>query len=101
MNLSNRHRTHLGASLGPANDTDDVDHLVLDVVATHMLMETDELTPSLRVRDDLDLDPLDLVLIALRLEDALGVEFPIGQLENVASVGDFAIVLRRLLRNNS
>jgi acyl carrier protein len=79
--------------------TDEVDDLVLETVAQHMLVSVAEIGLSQRLRDDLDLDPLDLVLIALRLEDLLAVEFPISALETTESVRDFAVVLRALARD--
>jgi acyl carrier protein len=78
--------------------SDDLDDLVLDVVARHVPVSAAALNPTQHIREDLDLDPLDLVLIALRLEDIVQVEFPIAALETIQTVGDFAVVLRGLPR---
>src|SRR5262249_51824543 len=43
---------------------------------------------------DLGLDPLDLVLIALDLEETYRAEFPIAELELVRTVGDLSTLAR-------
>jgi acyl carrier protein len=50
---------------------------------------------------DLDLDPLDLVLIALRIEGILRVEFPIAQLEWVRTVADITRIVRSIAEETS
>jgi acyl carrier protein len=89
MKLSNTEATAL---------RDEVDDLVLETVAQHLLVGVKDVALSQHLRDDLDLDPLDLVLIALRLEDILAVEFPISALDSIESVGDLGVVLRALPR---
>jgi acyl carrier protein len=79
--------------------SDETDDMVRDVVAQHMLVGVSEVALTQSLRDDLDLDPLDLVLIALRLEDIEEVEFPITALEEIETVGDLAAVLRGLERS--
>jgi acyl carrier protein len=46
------------------------------------------------LQHDLGLDPLDLVLVALDLEEIENDEFPIAKLETVRTVEDFARVVR-------
>jgi acyl carrier protein len=75
---------------------EDLDDLVLDVVAHHLCVNRDHVSLSQRVHEDLDLDPLDLVLIALRLEDIEQVEFPVAALEDVERVADLVTVMRIL-----
>jgi acyl carrier protein len=43
---------------------------------------------------DLGLDPLDLVLVVLRLEELECAEFPIADLETVVTVGDLVALVR-------
>jgi len=43
--------------------------------------------PSDELERDLRLQPCDLVLIALKLEELVGVEFPVAALESVKTVG--------------
>jgi acyl carrier protein len=38
---------------------------------------------------DLDLTPLELILIALEIEDAEGIDLPVDALDAVTTVGDF------------
>jgi acyl carrier protein len=61
--------SHLG---GPAESFDETQHLV----------------------HDLALEPLDLVLISLELERAVGFEFPVASLEDAQTVGDVSAVVR-------
>jgi acyl carrier protein len=71
---------------------------VLYVVAKHLQLSSDEVQLAQHVVADLHLDPLDLVLIVLRLEDLEQVEFPIAELDRIQCVGDFAVVMRELRR---
>ena len=48
-----------------------------------------------RLDRDLGLDPLDLVLVVLRLEEIENAEFPVGDLEHVATVEDLVDVVRQ------
>jgi acyl carrier protein len=71
--------------------------LVCHTLALHLGIPDGEVHEQQHLEDALGLDPLDLVLIALRLEE-LGEahmpfplsEFPVGALEGVATVGDLA-----------
>lgn len=47
--------------------------------------------------DELDVDSLDLVEMVRALEDSYGLEIPDAELENVATVGDAATLVTRLL----
>ena len=49
-----------------------------------------EVNAAQRLDEDLGLDPLDVILIVIRLEDQAGVEFPIGSLDCVRTVRDLA-----------
>lgn len=60
-------------------------HLNVDPSAIHPLMSLDE---------DLGLDPLDLVLVVLRLEELGEAEFPVADLESIHSVNDLADLVR-------
>jgi acyl carrier protein len=73
---------------------DSLNRLVCEVVARHLQMEPRAIDPHTTVRQDLELDPLDLVLIALRIEEIERIEFPIARLEHVRTVGDIAKIVR-------
>jgi len=49
---------------------------------------------SQRLDEDLGLDPLDVILIVIRLEEQAGVEFPVGSLDHVRTVRDLAEAIR-------
>jgi len=59
-------------------------------IARHIDVPPSELRSTHHLSRDLGLDPLDLVLVALRLEEGADVEFPIAELESVHTVDDFA-----------
>jgi acyl carrier protein len=76
-------------------------HSVRLALANHLDIEPSELEPSQDLRRDLGLDPLDLVLVALRLEEGAVDEFPIAELETVRTIDDFAKLVRRWSRSRT
>ncbi|MBX3192409.1 MAG: acyl carrier protein [Labilithrix sp.] len=66
------------------------DAIVQNALACHLRTPEASFDAALELERDLGLDPLDLVLIALGLEEAVGVEFPVALLEGVRTVGDVA-----------
>jgi acyl carrier protein len=73
-----------------------LDELVGSVVARHLDISPAAITPSTDLERDLHLDPLDLVLIALRIEELEGREFPIARLEQARSVADLTRIVRAM-----
>jgi acyl carrier protein len=73
---------------------DSFSRLVCEVVAGHLQVEPRSIDSGKTVQGDLELDPLDLVLIALRRVEIEQIEFPIAQLEHVQTVGDSAKIVR-------
>ena len=71
-----------------------LDEMVCEVVARHLDVEPRTIDLQKRVDRDLALDPLDLVLIAIRIEELSGIEFPIARLESVKKVGDLTQIVR-------
>ncbi len=67
---------------------------VRNAVARHLSLDAAQIVPALHLRNDLGLDPLDLVLIALRLEDMEQIDFPIEQLGSVATVAELTRLFR-------
>ncbi len=59
-------------------------------LATHLGLDLKDLHDDQRLREDLGLQPIDLVWVAMRVEAlAVGVgEFPVGPLIRVSTVGD-------------
>ena len=51
-------------------------------------MPADEVTPSKSFVDDLDIDSLSMVEIAVAAQDKFGVEIPDDQLKDLATVQD-------------
>jgi acyl carrier protein len=67
--------------------------LVRAALALHLDVEPEIITPDMRLDEDLGLDPLDLVLVVLRLEEVAEAELPIGELEGVATVGELTAIV--------
>jgi acyl carrier protein len=70
------------------------------VVARHLGVPPEDIAPSARVEGDLGLDPLDLVLIGLRLEELEEREFPVAQLEAVVTVSDLTAIVTQMREGN-
>ncbi|MDQ4009523.1 MAG: acyl carrier protein [Actinomycetota bacterium] len=51
-------------------------------------VETSEITPEKSFVDDLDIDSLSMVEIAVQVEDRFGVKVPDDELANLKTVGD-------------
>jgi acyl carrier protein len=73
-------------------------HMQLEVVrlalALHLSIDPVEIELEHRLDEDLGLDPLDLVLVVLRLEEIEEAEFPVADLETVTTVADLVSVVR-------
>jgi acyl carrier protein len=73
--------------------TDEIE-IVCFALALHLEVDPSEIDEAMHLERDLGLDPLDLVLVVLRLEEIGEGEFPVGDLEDVFTVKDLADVVR-------
>lgn len=73
---------------------DDELEIVRFALAMHLNAPPDVIGESLALDEDLGLDPLDLVLVVLRLEELGDIEFPIADLEGIRTVGDLTDLVR-------
>jgi acyl carrier protein len=69
-------------------------NLVEMAIVRHVGPKCGSVHASQRLDEDLGLDPLDVILIVIRLEEQAGVEFPVGSLDQVRTVGDLADAIR-------
>ncbi len=74
--------------------TDDELDIVRFALALHLRIDPEYIIEEQRLKEDLSLDPLDLVLVALRLEEIGNREFPVDSLANVETVADFVDAVR-------
>lgn len=51
-------------------------------------LDENKIVPAASLKEDLDIDSLDLVEISLALEDALGMSLPEEELEGINTIGD-------------
>ena len=58
------------------------------LVADYLGVNPEELTPEVSLTDDLAADSLDLVELAMSLEEELSLEIPDEELEGIRTVGD-------------
>lgn len=72
------------------NDSIDI---ALFAIALHLERDPDTISLNDRLAEDLGMDPLDLVLVALRIEEWASGEFPVGDLESAVTVGDLVDVV--------
>src|SRR5438046_9486912 len=68
------------------------------VVADHLGVALEDLTPEVSLTDDLAADSLDLLELALALEDDLGLEFPQAALDRIRTYGDLLETVFALTR---
>ena len=81
--------------------SDSLSDTVRCAVAQHLDIESSEVRPTHRFERDLDLRPLDLWLITLRLEEVENVEVPIDELDAVHKVSDLTALLRSAIANDN
>ncbi|WP_146647644.1 acyl carrier protein [Labilithrix luteola] len=72
---------------------EDTFDIVRRELSSHIGWAPAEIGRERRLDRDLGLDPLDLVLLALRLEDREGAEFPVAELAGIRTVGDLVAVV--------
>ncbi len=80
--------------------SDSLSDTVRCAVAQHLDVEATEIRSMHRFDRDLGLMPLDVVLIALRLEEVENVELPIDDLDAVHKVADLTALLRIVVSND-
>lgn len=70
---------------------------VCAILAEALNVDPDEITMETLIMEDLRADSLDVVDIAMSLEDEFGIEFPDEDLEKVRSVGDVVKYLEEVV----
>lgn len=75
--------------------------IVRFALAFHLERDPASIDCAQRLEDDLGLDPLDLVLVVLRLEELGEIEFPIADLEGLKTVGDLVALVERWVRDEA
>jgi acyl carrier protein len=78
------------------NDTE-IFELITAELAKLSDRDTGPITPETQLREELGLNSLDAVDLALKLEDELDIELPDEELATFKSVGDVARSVRTLL----
>lgn len=61
----------------------------------------DDVTPEARLVDDLDLDSVDAVTLALRLEEETGLELTEAELKSLDTVASLVTLVRRRLEGRT
>ncbi|HKQ69401.1 MAG TPA: phosphopantetheine-binding protein [Polyangiaceae bacterium] len=72
---------------------DSIDEVVREALAAHLAVDPGQIEPTHRLAADLALQPLDVVLVACRLEELEGVELPIDRLDAIDTVEDLSALL--------
>jgi len=65
---------------------------IRQIVADHLGVNADDLTPEVSLTDDLAADSLDLFELAVALEEELGVDVPESALEQTRTYGEVVAV---------
>ncbi|HEY2514403.1 MAG TPA: acyl carrier protein [Polyangiaceae bacterium] len=71
---------------------------VREMIARHLDVAPASIASTQHVQRDLELDPLDLTLIALRFEEKTQVEFPLALLERVETVADLVALVKSVMK---
>jgi acyl carrier protein len=75
---------------------DHFDDVVRRAVARHLGVDHAAIDALQHLHRDLHLQPLDIVLIVLAIEDAERIELPIAHLESHVTVGGLTMLVRRV-----
>ena len=70
------------------------DSLVRLAVALHLEVPLDSVRSEDHLEHDLGLDPLDLVLVVLRLDELVGAQCALADLQQIQTVGDLENMVR-------
>jgi acyl carrier protein len=77
---------------------------VAAIVGRHLGIQPEMVTSSMKLEGDFGLDPLDLVLISMRLEndaEEIATPFPVEALEGIETVGELTDVYRDWVRSSA
>jgi acyl carrier protein len=75
--------------------SDHLDDVVRRAVAKHLGIDREAIDPLHHLRRDLHLQPLDVVLIVIGIEDAERIELPIAHLDSTITVTGLTTLARR------
>lgn len=75
---------------------DHLDDVVRNAVARHLGIERAKIDPFHHLERDLHLQPLDIVLIVLAIEDTEKIEVPVAHLDAIETVAGLTTMLRRV-----
>jgi acyl carrier protein len=79
-------------------DDEQAFNIFRDCAVEVLAVQADQVRPDARFADDLDADSLDLLELALAVEEALGITVPEEDLREIETVEQaFAVVRSRLL----
>jgi acyl carrier protein len=75
-------------------------NIVLDILVEQLGVERPQLTPEARLQEDLGADSLELVEIAMALDEHFNISIPDEALERISTVGDIFDVLSEFVGNS-
>jgi acyl carrier protein len=68
--------------------TEEISRRVQDVIATSLKLEPDQVKPEASFKDDLDVDSLDVIEMAVAMEKEFGIQVPDEALPKIKTVQD-------------
>jgi len=77
------------------------DAIVRAVLAHHLERDAGTMYPWLDLQDDLDMTPLELVLVALEIEEIEHTQIPFDELAGAHTVGDLLAFFSRELERET
>jgi acyl carrier protein len=80
---------------------DSLGETVRCAVAQHLDVDSIDIRSSHRFERDLGFERLDIVLVALRVEEVVKVELPFDRLDQIDTVADLTALLRAVVANDN
>ncbi|ADG79323.1 Acyl carrier protein OS=Tsukamurella paurometabola (strain ATCC 8368 / DSM / CCUG 35730 / CIP 100753 / JCM 10117 / KCTC 9821 / NBRC 16120 / NCIMB 702349/ NCTC 13040) OX=521096 GN=acpP PE=3 SV=1 [Tsukamurella paurometabola] len=84
-----------------ATSQDEIVAAIAEIIEEVTGIEPSEVTPDKAFIDDLDIDSLSMVEIAVQLEDKYGVKVPDEDLAGLKTVGDAVAYIQKLEAENA
>ena len=72
--------------------------LARTILAEHLGIDVEYISPEKRLSEDLGADSLDVVEEVMSIEDAFHISIPDEEIENLRTVGDFYDLLEKIVK---
>jgi acyl carrier protein len=74
---------------------DEIFELISRILVEHFDFDTDQIVSEALIVEDLDLDSLDTMDLAIQLEEETGVDLDVDQIKSVQRLGDIVDIIQQ------